>query len=241
MFIKLIKQPNIFFFLIGNYDSAFLISEPKALNTFFVINKLMTLRHRFAKEEYLPSAQFKIKYKDYIHLKNLYIMMHEWVVEEGYATRKDEDFKEEFYLQRETQKAGKEIWFWWRLEKHPQSSSYYAYWLDVDVRVILLKDVEVMHQGQKFKTNYGYPEIRIDAKVILDYHHTWRKHWLLKNFNKFFHQRIYHGEVRFHRLQLYRDAYRFSEAIKTFLKMRTFMPEPELQKFYSPLGMGDIK
>jgi hypothetical protein len=201
----------------------------------------MAMRHRYTNEEYLEAATFRIKYKDYLHLRYLYIMMHEWLVEEGYASRTDSEFPEHFYLFRETQKSGNEKWIWWRTEKIPNDNNYYKYVLDIDIHVILLKDVEVIHQGQKFPTNWGEPEIKIRARLIKDYKHSWRNHWLLKHLDKVFHQRIFKKELEAHKLEFYREAYRFQEAIKTFLKLKTYLPEPELQRFWPELGLGDVR
>lgn len=201
----------------------------------------MAIKHRYTEQDYMDAATFRVKFKDYFHLKNLYIMMHQWLIENTYATLEMEDFPETFYLQRETQQAGREIWVWWRMEKDPPThgSSYYKYVMDVDMKVILLRDVEVIHQGKKFKTNWGQPEIKIWARLVADYDHKWRKHWFLKNVNDVFHKRIFHHELEMHKIEFYREAYRFQEAIKTYLKLKTYLPEPELQKWTPARGIGE--
>lgn len=201
----------------------------------------MAIRHRYTNEDYEEAATFRVKFKDYFHLKNLYIMMHQWLIENMYATLKMEDFPETFYLQRETQQAGREIWVWWRMEKEPTThgSSYYRYFLDIDLKVILLRDVEVIHQGKKFKTNWGQPEVKIWAKLILDWDSKWKRHWFLKHINEVFHKRIFKNELDIHKVELYREAYRFQEAIKTYLKLKTYLPEPELQQWTPARGVGE--
>lgn len=199
------------------------------------------IKHRFADMIVIEAAKVRVKFKDYFHLKNLYIMMHEWVVEEGYATRDDHNFPEEFYYQRETQTGGNELIWWWRLKRVPLGNSYFRYLYDVDVNIIELKDVEVMHQGQKFKTYWGEIEVAIHANLELDYQKQWRTHWFLKHFNKVFHQRIMKHNLDMHRITLYREAYRLEEAVKTYLQLKKFWPEPELGQFVPPKGLGETQ
>ncbi len=205
-------------------------------------------KHRYQPPlgDYLEAANFRIKYKDYFHMKNLYIMIREWLIEEGFANRDDPAFPEEFYLQREHQKAGEELWIWWRFEKKAgegmhRGGSYWSYFLDVDFHIILLREVEVMHQGTKYKTNWGEPEITIWAKLMYDPEGKWRKSLLMSELHKLFFKRLFKKEFESHRLELYREAYRLSEAIKTFLKLKTYMPEPELQKWWPVHGIGDVE
>ena len=126
------------------------------------------------------------------------------------------------------------------MKKNLTDSSYYMYVMDVDIKVILLRDVEVMHQGKKFKTNWGQPEIKIWARLVGDYNHHWRNHWFLKNINLLFHRRIFKSDMDMHKMDFYRDAYRFQEAIKTYLKLKTYLPEPELQKWTPARGLGEV-
>jgi len=207
-------------------------------------------QHRYQppRDNFLEAARFRIKYKDYFHMKNLYIMIREWLIEEGYATRDDPGFPEDLYLQREHQKAGEELWIWWRFIKGAggtgplhRGGTYWAYYFDVDYHVILLREVEVMHQGVKYKTNWGEPEILITARIVYDHSGTWRKNWFMKEMHRLMFKRLMKKELESHRLELYRDAYRLSEAIKTYFKLKTYLPEPELQKWWPVHGIGDVE
>jgi hypothetical protein len=193
--------------------------------------------HRFSGEDIIDAVtQTRIKHKDYFHMKNLYIMMHEWLVEEGWASRSDKNWPETFYLHRWTQTAGQEVRIWWRFRKVPTGSSYYCYDLDVDFLVILLREAEVMHNGVKYKANWGDVEIKIWAKLIADYQHKWKKHWFLKHLQRLFFKRIFYKDLIKHKKELYRDTYRLQEAIKTYLNLRTYLPEPELERFWPEKG-----
>ena len=200
---------------------------------------MANVKHRYGDKEYREVVfDSRIKHKDFFHMKHLYILMHEWLVEEGWATRHDVEFPEQLYLQREHQKAGRELWIWWRMRKVPSKNTYYRYDLDIDIHVILLKDVEVMHNNLKYKANWGEPEIKLFAKIVSDYQDKWKNHWLLKHFQTLFWKKIFFKDFEMHRKELYRDIYRFMEALKSYLKLKTYLPEPESQQFYMDEDFG---
>ncbi|MDP7323382.1 MAG: hypothetical protein QF632_01320 [Candidatus Woesearchaeota archaeon] len=174
----------------------------------------------------------RIKHKDFFHMKNLYVVAHEWCIEEGWGPRKDWIFPETFYMHRFTQEAGDELWIWWRLEKIPQDNTFYKYVLDVDWHIILLQSTEVMFNGMKFKANTGEPEFKIYAKLVYDYDGVWKNHWFLKHFYTLFAKRIFLKDLYAHKRQFHHELYRFKEAMKVYMKLKTYLPEPEGQKFY---------
>ena len=90
-----------------------------------------------------------VKHKDYFNMRDFYVVLHEWLIEEGWAQRVDEQWPERFYLQREVQNIGNELWIWWRFEKFPHGifNSYYKWQMDVDFHIILLKEVEIVRNG----------------------------------------------------------------------------------------------
>lgn len=182
----------------------------------------------------IVAAQFRIKHKDYFSMKGLYEILHEWFVDAGYATRTDSEFPETFYLHRDTTKSGQELWIWWRFEKFPNNvyNSFYKYQINLDYHLILLREAEIMYEGQKFKANWGEPEISVTATCVSDWQGTWQKHWFLKNFYTIFWKRIFKAEFEAHKNELYREAYRLQEAMKTYFKLKTYLPEPELHRFY---------
>ena len=62
----------------------------------------------------IPILDLSVKYEDVFHLKNLYKMMREWLAEFGYTDSSrggvNEKYMETFYLEKITQKAGREVW-----------------------------------------------------------------------------------------------------------------------------------
>ena len=83
--------------------------------------------------------EFKIKFSDVFSLRNLYLMLHQTLLEEGWYGEdgeKDGSDVEKFYSENVFQKGiyrgGKEIWFWWRTAKdwEGKNSSYFNYKLE---------------------------------------------------------------------------------------------------------------
>ncbi|MBS3097643.1 hypothetical protein J4209_02500 [Candidatus Woesearchaeota archaeon] len=189
--------------------------------------------------------EIKVKYKDVFHLKNLYVMMHEYLVEENFL---DEDqnqtynghrFIETLYLENFCQKGlhagGKEMWIYWRAIKRPEGklSGYYRYLLDIDFHGVYIRDQEVIHQGKKMKVQFGELEIFFRPKIEADYRNEWEKHWLLKHFMKLYDTRVLSQEFEKREKELWRDVYKLQGKIKRFLNMRTFIPVPE--PFWHPI------
>jgi hypothetical protein len=122
----------------------------------------------------------------------------------------------------------------------PGTNNYYRWSMNINGHVILLREVEAIKDGKKFKTNWGEVEIIIDAKVETDYKKTWRKHKILKHFEDLFRSRIFKKELEKSRDELYREAYRFQDAIKDYLEIRRHSAESESQgPFFPKRGIGE--
>jgi hypothetical protein len=180
--------------------------------------------------------EFRVKYRDIFSLRNLYIMLHEMLLEEGWrGADSDPDhadietlYSENVY-QRGIHRGGKELWFWWRAFKFPEDkySGYIKNFLDIDAHVVYLQNVEVIHQGKKMTAQQGEIEMFFRPKIELDWQHQWDKHWLLKYMKPIYEKRIIHAEIEKREKELWRDAYRIHAKIKQFLQLRTFVPVPE--------------
>ena len=180
--------------------------------------------------------EFKIKYKDVFSLRNLYIMLHETLLEEGWLGPEgstDHEDIEILYSENVYQKGihtgGKELWFWWRAQKFPEGkySSYFKNFLDIDAHVAYLQNVEVVQQGKKMNVQNGEIEMFFRPRIELDYKHEWEHHWLLKYVKPIYEKRIMHPEIDKREKELWRDSYRIQAKIKQFLQLRTFIPVPE--------------
>ena len=191
--------------------------------------------------------EFRVKFRDIFHLKNLYVMMHEYLVEEGFLdedqtqrTLEGHKYVEIFYMEKFMQprvamRHGREVWIWWRTIKQPETkySGYFRYKLDFDIHVNYLRDIEVMHQGKKMRANWGEIEIFIRPAVEADYRGTWENHWFFRHFLKLYNTRILSQEFDKREKELWREAYRFQGRVKQFLNMRNFIPIPE--PFWHPM------
>lgn len=182
--------------------------------------------------------QFKVKYSDVFHLKNLYVMMHEYLGEElwrgpsggmAWSHPDIETLYSEKFCQKGLHKGGKEMWVYWRLYKQYEDkfSGYFRNRLDIDMHMVYMKDMEIMHHGKKIVVQKGEIEIFIKPRVELDYMNEWKSHWFLKHFDKLYKNRIMSQEIDKREKELWREAYRFQGKIKRFLNLRTFIPVPE--------------
>jgi len=184
---------------------------------------------------------FSVKYQDVFHLRNLYITMHQMLLEEGWFGFEGEKgqldshsdleslYSENVY-QRGIHKGGKEIWVWWRAQKHHEgrSSQYFLNTLDMDWHVAFLQEIEIVHQGKKMKVNAAELEIFFKARIISDIGHKWENHKLLKHFKKFYENRIIYAHIEKREKELWRDVYRLQSKVKSYLNLRTWMPAGEL-------------
>ncbi len=180
--------------------------------------------------------EFKIKYKDVFSLRNLYLMLHQTLLEEdwrGVDGEADHEDIETLYSENVYQKGihigGKEMWFWWRAEKFPEGkySGYFKNFLDIDAHAVYLQNVEVVQQGKKMNVQNGEIEIFFRPRIELDYRHQWEHHWLLKNLKGVYEKRIIHQEIDKREKELWRDAYRIQAKVKQFLQLRNFISVPE--------------
>ena len=180
--------------------------------------------------------ELRVKYRDVFSLRNLYIMLHELLLEEGWkGPDGDPDhadiealYSENVY-QKGIHRGGKEVWFWWRAQKFAEGkySGYFKNTLDIDAHVVYLQNVEIVHQGKKMNVQNGEIEMFFRPRILLDYNHEWDKHWFLKHIKPVFEKRIMHHEIEKREKELWRDAYRIHAKVKQYLQLRTFVPVPE--------------
>tara|TARA_Y100000310_G_C20692103_1_gene822997 strand:+ start:783 stop:1385 length:603 start_codon:yes stop_codon:yes gene_type:complete len=179
--------------------------------------------------------EFKVKFSDVFSLRNLYIMMHELLLEEGWkGTEGDNDhtdleklYSENIY-QKGIHKGGKEIWVWWRTLKQPEGkySGYFRNKLDIDMHMAYMQDIEAVQEGKKITIQKGEIEIFFRAEVESDYEDKkWEDHPLLKHFKTIYEKRWIRGEIEKREKELYRDVYRIQAKIKNYLQLRTFLPK----------------
>ena len=180
--------------------------------------------------------EFRVKYNDVFSLRNLYIMLHELLLEEGWKGKDGDDdhrdietlYSENVY-QKGIHRGGKETWFWWRAQKFPEGkySNYFKNFLDIDAHIVYLQNVEIVHQGKKMNAQKGEIEIFFRAKMRLDWQNNWDKNAFLRVVKPLYEKRIMHVEIEKREKELWRDVYRIQGKIKQYLELRTFIPVPE--------------
>ena len=164
--------------------------------------------------------EFNVKYSDVFNLRNLYTMMHEYLIEDGWRgtekifegdTSSEHQDIEKLYLEKFCQKAlhkgGKEMWVWWRLVKYPGGkpagySEYFEFQLDIDFHMVYMKDVDLMHQGKKIIVQKGELEIMFKPTLMGDIKDYWKKHPILKHFHKMYYKRVLSQEIEKKELQI---------------------------------------
>ena len=180
--------------------------------------------------------EFRVKYRDVFSLRNLYIMLHEMLLEEnwtGVDGDKEHTDIETLYSENVYQKGihrgGKELWFWWRAFKFPESkySGYFRNRLDIDAHCVYLQNVEIVHQGKKMTAQNTEIEFFFRARIELDYKHEWDKNWFFKQVKPIYEKRIMHAEIEKREKELWRDVYRIQAKVKQFLQLRNWMNVPE--------------
>jgi len=191
------------------------------------------VKNRFEGFESIKIASYKANVKDAFNLNYLYLMMHDWLVDEGWGSRdNDFDFGETNYVQRDNPNFGKEIWLYWRIKKEkPLGNPFFSFLMDVDFHILGLKNTEIAWKGQKVETNKGEFEADVNAYILYDPGKQWTS-WPWKDIKNVMMKRSYRAALNMHKKAIYTDAYRFRDLIMNYLKMETFMPVAEAGEFY---------
>lgn len=181
---------------------------------------------RFGKN-LLKITSFVLGYKDVFSLEKLITLIHEWLVEEGYATRDDEKFGEVFYLQKDNPVAGNEYWIRWRLEKTPFQTKLWKYLLDIDIHVLGLKKVELVAGGKKLEADKGKVEIAADFGLLLDPQNLLEAP-VIKPFKMLVLKGFLKAQFSKHKEAVFTDAQRLQDMLKSYLRLETYLTEKEI-------------
>lgn len=191
------------------------------------------IRHRYTGSEYKSVTKYVVNRKDVFHLANLYILMHEWLIEHGYASRDDTAFPEKYYLHKEGPTfGGKEVWWRWRPTRYPlDPNKLWRFDINIDVHVMTMKDVEVIISGKKYKANQGEVEIAVSANLLKDPDKILEKS-ALKDIKKLLYGRMWKQQFEMLEKELYKEAMQFRDALNTFLTIETYLPTKEWPEFW---------
>ncbi len=187
-------------------------------------------------ERDILATRYEINVRETFHLKNLYKLVHEWLGDEEFVSVDTGDDKVEYlYIDKMLPAGNKEHRIWWRAIQVPRGNRYYRYFLKIDWQTLNVKTVEIMHKGQKFKTNKGEVTIWIEAWLQLDYRNEWADHPFLKHFDRWFRERFYLEKIKSYRDDLYRTAFRLNQTIKQYLELK--MPVDWGKPFHPKKGV----
>ncbi len=182
-----------------------------------------------------PYSTLGIKYEDVFDLKELYKAIRDWLISNEYETVKSSENMEKFYLEKLNPNGAKEMWVWWRSSRKPHNSKFFKYHMNVDFHVLGLKDVEIMHQGQKIKANKGEVEVIINCVLETEAEFEIKK-TIFAPIANLFKKRIYKKEIDAHKVDLKGDLVKLQGFVKEFLELKSFLPKSEM--FYPSRGMG---
>lgn len=203
------------------------------------------VRHRYKSygKDRIAFDELMINYKGNFDMKMVYTLAHEWLCEEGWAERElDQDFPEIYYLQRETS-FGKELWIRWRMTKTPEGvarskdSSLFEFEMDIEFMVLGLKSTEIIVKGQKFKTNKGEVEVRINAGLVFDKGKYFSQNPWLKPVMHTWIKRVINPRFVSLKGEMLGEQYRFREALTTYLQLEKLLGDKEFAEFWTNRSM----
>ncbi|MBD3318939.1 hypothetical protein GF342_03435 [Candidatus Woesearchaeota archaeon] len=191
--------------------------------------------HRYKGKEQMNIISYSIVYKDIFSLDDFLALLHGWLVENEYASGDDYEFREDFYLQRESPRTGKQIQIRWRVHKVPsdtKKTKLYRYDFDIDIDVRGMQQVEFMHEGKKATADKGELEIQVTGNLVIDYEEAWKNHPWLKRYKKFIIHTWLKSQTKEQKGELDKEGKRLQDFIKEHLKMKDYGPGQ--LKYYNP-------
>ena len=58
--------------------------------------------HTYGNRQTIKAVNTRVRFRDNFHMKKLYIILHDWFIEEGWVKREDPIWPEHYFLLRET-------------------------------------------------------------------------------------------------------------------------------------------
>ncbi len=183
------------------------------------------------KEHVIQIGKWEIENEEVLHLKNLYKVVHNWLITHKFKSLDSGDDKIET-LYRETVKGDgtKEHHIWWRAHHIPNKSNYFKYYIKFDFQTLYMGKKEMTYKGKKLKANFGAVIMRCSTYLMIDYQRLWRKHPILKNFYRALLTYIYKDQVEYYKTDLWLKTYKLQDIIKQYLNLKT--PEEMPKHFY---------
>ncbi|RLE47091.1 hypothetical protein DRJ25_03260 [Candidatus Woesearchaeota archaeon] len=164
----------------------------------------------------------------------IYTMVYEWLCDNGWHDRSDENFPEIAYIERDFGAGGKEIWAYWRLARDVKGApkDFVTQHLDIDFHFLNLKPYEMVYKGKKIKSQKGEFEIGVTAYLTFNSKKYWSDTPIIKAFQKIMTKRVLKRKKEKWRDELKEDAQRLREMVNIYLKIPHYYPEKEVGEFW---------
>ncbi len=176
----------------------------------------------------LYAGKVEVKFIGALHLRNLYKMVHDWVVEKEYSpSRHDYDFPEHMYWESRSQPTGSEIWVWWRGHYFPDQNPFYRRTLRIDLHAVRMRDVEIIQNNKKYAVQWAEHKVTIHGLLETDYEKKWKNNAFMSAFYKFFVQRIMWRDLQKRKKEVLGDMYDLQAKVKDFYDTKHFDVHPD--------------
>ena len=152
----------------------------------------------------------KVKQRGIFDFQELYNFTYNWFVDKDYL------ITEKVYTEK-AKEDGKEVEIEWEAKR--KISDYFRFVIKVNWRILGMKDVEVMREGDKVKINKGYPEIKVRAILEKDYEHRWEGNAFLKFLRGVYDRYIIIGRIEKYEEKIYEETDEFLSQVKAFLAL----------------------
>lgn len=194
------------------------------------------IKHRYTDfgKDRIEYAKWKFRIRDVFKIKYLYTMVHDWVVEEGWAPRDGAQFPETYYVNRDNPTRGKEVFIRWRLGKKPDGlGKNPMFWavIDLNWKFVGWKETEIVWRGQKVRADRSEIEMECFGAIVIDKERMFQK-GVLGRFKNVFVHRVLKRPLELHKKDLKSSVYRLRDLMMAYLQQPTFLPESESGEFY---------
>lgn len=187
-------------------------------------------------EQIVTVGTLRVVYRDIFNLKYIYLLMHEWFIDNNFvSSRADEDFPEVMFVHRDFGPY-KQLWWRWRFEKPSPNGKYLRWCIDIDMQILGHKVVETVINGQKMKVDSAEVEVFVAPALYLRTS-DWKKNFLLELFTPALRWVIYRDRIEKDKKEFEQVVWECQEAIKTYLKLETYLPERQGHEFHAKVDM----
>ncbi|MFH1591252.1 MAG: hypothetical protein ABIC95_04970 [archaeon] len=180
----------------------------------------------------LFAGNYHVKYTGTIHLRSLYVLIHDWLIDMEYLDMSGPDFPENLYSLSKSQPGGEEMWIWWRPVYAPQSNPFYRYVLRITFHSFRMNESEAVRGHRKIKVHKGEHKVIITAMLETDYKNAWQKSGFMRYFLDLFKNRIIKNDLNKQKAHLLGHVADLQKKIKEFYgsahwedTSRPFMPK----------------